>query len=85
MVTWFGGLTIYKTDIQKLEKIQWKATRMIKSIRNLDCEEQLKVLNLPSLHYRHYRGDMIAVYNMLHDKYDIDYTDFFSPITHTRA
>ena len=30
---------------------------------------------------------MIAVYNMPHDKYDIDYSDFFtfSPITHTRG
>ena len=45
----------------------------------------MKVLNLPPLHYRRYRGDMIAVYNMLHDKYDIDYSDFFtfSPITNT--
>ena len=80
----------YKTDIQKLEKIQRKTTRMIKSIRNLDYEERLKVLNLPSLHYRRYRGDMIAVYNMLHDKYDIDHSDFFyfSPIqwrSQTRA
>ena len=57
----------YKTDIQKFEKIQQKATRMIKSIRNLHYEEQLKVLNLPSLQYRRYRGEMIAVYNMLHD------------------
>ena len=47
----------------------------------------MKVLNLPSLHYRRYRGDMIAVYNMLHGKYDIDHSDFitFSPITHTRG
>ena len=44
---------------------------MIKSIRNLDYEKQFETLNLPSLHYRRYRGDMIAVYNMLHDKYDI--------------
>ena len=51
---------------------------MIKSIRNLDYEERLKVLNLPSLHYRRYRGDMIAVYNMLHNKYDIDHSDFFT-------
>ena len=60
---------------------------MIKSIRNLDYEKRLKVLNLPSLHYGRYRGDMIAVYNMLHDKYDIDYSDFFtfSLITHTRG
>ena len=32
-------------------------------------------------------GDMIAVYNMLHGKYDINHSDFFtfSPITHTRG
>ena len=34
-----------------------------------------------------FNNDMIAVYNMLHDKYDIDHSDFFtfSPITHTRG
>ena len=68
----------YKTDIQKFEKIQQKATTVIKYIRNFDYEERLKVLNLPSLHYRHSRGDMITIYNMLHDKYDIDYSDFFT-------
>ena len=74
-------------DIHKLEKIQRKATRMVKSIRHFDYEERLKVLNLPSLHYRRYRGDMIAVYNILHGKYDIDYSDFFtfSTTTHTRG
>ena len=44
----------YKTDIHKLEKIQRKATR-VESIRHLDYEERLKVLDLPSLHYRRYR------------------------------
>lgn len=45
------------------------------------------MLDLPSLHYRRYRGDIIAVYNMLHGKYDIDYSNVFtfSTITHTRA
>jgi len=66
----------YKTDIHKLEKIQQKATRMVESIQHLDYEERLKHLKLPSLFYRRYTGDMIAVYNMLHGKYDIDYSDF---------
>ena len=81
MVTRFEDLTIKLTS-KKVEKTQWKATRMIKSIRNLDYEGLLKVLNLPSLHYRRYRGDMIAIRMYLHDKYDIDYPDFFYFFTH---
>ena len=62
---------------------------MVESIRrHLDYEELLKHLKLPSLLYRQYRADMIAVYNMLHGKYhDIDYSDVFTflTITHTRG
>ena len=60
---------------------------MVDSIRHLDYEEWLKVLKLPSFNYRRYRGDMIAVYNILHGKYDMDYSDFFifSTTTHTRG
>ena len=48
----------YKGDICKLEKIQWKATRMVNSIRHLEYEERLKVLKWPSLNYSRYRGDI---------------------------
>jgi len=60
---------------------------MIESIRYLDYEERLKVLKLSSLLYKRYRGDMIAVYNLLNGKYDIDYSNFLKifTATHTRG
>jgi len=36
----------------------------------------MKALKLPSLFHKQCRRDMIAVYNLLHLKYDIDYSDF---------
>jgi len=74
----FGDLIIKRTYINWRKYTERKATRMIGSIRYLDYEERLKVLKLPSLFYRRYRGDMIAVYNLLNGKYDIDYSDFFT-------
>ena len=68
----------YKTDINKLENIQRKATRMVRSLKHLDYEERLRALHLPTLRYRRYRGDMIAVFNILHSTYDIDFSDFFT-------
>ena len=60
-------------------KIQQKAARMVNCIlyiRHLEYEERLKVLKLPSLSYRIYRGDIIAVYNIPYGKYNMDYSDF---------
>ena len=37
----------------------------------------VKSMKLPSLNYRRYRGDMIAAYNILHGKYNMDYSIFF--------
>ena len=63
----------YISDMCKLEKILQKATRMVQSLRYLDYTERLQALKLPALQYRRYRGDMIALFNILHDKYDINF------------
>ena len=39
--------------------------------------EHLHSLNLPSLHYRRTRGDMIILYRMLHDNFNVDVSQFF--------
>jgi len=65
---------IFKMDIHKSEKIQRKVIGIFESMRHLDNE---RVLDLPSLQYKCYRGDMIAIYNMLHRKYDIGYSDYY--------
>lgn len=67
-----------KTDQKRLEKVQRRATRMVSSVKHLPYEDRLCRLKLPSLLYRRRRGDMIAVYQMLHGGMDISPEAFLS-------
>jgi ribonucleases P/MRP protein subunit RPP40 len=58
-----------KADISSLEKVQRRATKMIKAISHLSYTERLKKLKLPTLKYRRNRGDMIEVYKIVHGHY----------------
>lgn len=55
-----------KTDQRRLERVQRRATRLVASLKSHPYEERLQMLKLPSLHFRRRRGDMIAVYQLLH-------------------
>ena len=48
--------------MEKLEKVQKIATKLIISIKHLKYEERLRYLKLPTLKFRRIRGDMIGVY-----------------------
>jgi len=65
-------------DIEKLEKVQKRATRMITQLKNYSYEARLKWLNLPTLKYRRLRGDMIQVYNIVSGKYKTNPTVNFN-------
>jgi len=52
-----------KGNIENIEKVQKRATKLIISLKHLTYEERLKQLKLPTLKYRRARGDMIEVYN----------------------
>ena len=43
---------------------------MIPTLRTMAYNERLKACKLPTLHYRHIRGDMIVMYKILSGKYD---------------
>jgi len=58
-----------KGDIEVLEKVQNKATKIIPEIRHLPYRDRLKVCKFPTLHYRQVRGDMIEMYKILTGKY----------------
>ena len=62
----------FKKDIDKLERVQRRATCLLPQIRQLHYQDRLKILNLPSLVYRRVRGDMIEAYKFLHDLYAVD-------------
>jgi len=51
-------------DLEKLEKVQKRATKLIIAVKLLKYEERLRYLNLPTLNFRRIRGDMIEVYKM---------------------
>ena len=56
---------IYKGDQKLVEAVQRRATKLISNISNLSYETRLRYLNLPSLHHRRRRGDMITVFKIL--------------------
>ena len=55
-------------DIEKLERVQKIATKMIFFDKQIGYEERLKSLNLPTLKYRRARGDMIETYKIITGK-----------------
>src|SRR2546425_9188233 len=59
-----------RKDINKLERIQKRYTKMIKDCRGKNYQERLKLIVLTSLEERHYRADMIQVFKVLIDKKD---------------
>jgi len=62
--------TYKKGDIEALEKVQKRATKILSSLRHISYPDRLKVCKLTTLHYRQVRGDMIEVYKIVSGKYD---------------
>ena len=52
-------------DIEKLEKVQRRATRMIKECIGKSYKERIQMLGLTTLETRRVRADMLEVYKIL--------------------
>ena len=73
----------YVIDQQAIEKIQHRATKLIPELRHDSYQERLSKLSLPSLVYRHQRGDLILLYQLINQHFNIDINDFFRYQTYT--
>ena len=64
----------YVMDQQAIEKVQHRATKIIPELRHYSYQERLQRLSLPSLVHRRLRGEMIFLYQLTHQYFNIDIT-----------
>ena len=68
----------YTKDIDMLEKIQHRATKLVPHLSNLPYKEWIQILNLYSLYCRRQCGDLIETFKILKQYLNIDSTKFFT-------
>ena len=61
-----------KKDIDMLERVQRRATKMIQKLRNISYEMRLRECGLTTLETRRLRGDQIEVFTILNGYENID-------------
>jgi hypothetical protein len=66
-----------RKDIDLLEGVQHRATKIIEGFAQLSYEQRLCQLNLTTLETRRLRGDLIEVYKLVHGLEDISADKFF--------
>jgi hypothetical protein len=76
LVLW-AGLVPLLQDIQYLERVPHRATKMVRGLGQKPYSTRLQALGLYSLEQRRLRGDLFETYKLLHGKENIDSQQFF--------
>ena len=77
----------YAKDIDLLEKVQHRATKLLPQLANLPYQQRIQRLKMYSLYCRRQRGDLIETFKILKRYLDVNHSNFFtlSPIDFTRG
>ena len=76
----FGNVIWYpylRKDIERIENVQARATRLVSSLRFLPYKQRLEELSLPSLTFRRLRGDLIQTFKIIKGIDDCSVDKFF--------
>ena len=76
-VTFSADMKVSKKYIDKLERIQRRATKMNPELRDLSYESRLLQCGLTTLETRRLRGDQIEVFKIVNGYEDVDRNMFF--------
>lgn len=76
----------YVRDIEALERVQRRATKIPPALRDLPYEQRLQRLNLPTLYERRTRGDLVETFKIISGHYKCQLNVFeFSDSRHLRG
>ena len=68
----------FRKDVDKLERVQRRVTKMIPRLRNKPYDERLKELGLFSLSKRRLRGDLIEIFKMFRGLDNVNIHDYLN-------